>query len=327
MTPAEERQKNGELSAFALEEEISKKMSSLKNKGLEVVGAVIAAGPSSAKPIGINIETDSAKNLQKLIAVGKDFENFIASLPEAKNISNSSEDTPGQFIFTLKKELLVQKNISPSLVYQAISQYTNGLNVGQIERDGKDIDIILKNDHFTGDISPDTILDIPLIVGKNTYRLGDFLEINPQNSISKIARNNGKVKITIGADLIEGANSIAMNQKITEFAKKYNFPEGISFSAGGAQSENSDLIISMVTSLVLALLGIFAVLTWQFNSYAKPAMVFYSVFMAIPFVLLGLLITGNPFSLMFGIGFIALMGVSVNHGIILLEGVDQNLEK
>lgn len=83
----------------------------------------------------------------------------------------------------------------------------------------------------------------------------------------------------------------------------------------------------MVTSLVLALIGIFAVLTWQFNSYAKPAIVFYSVFMAVPFVLLGLLITGNPFSMMFGIGFIALMGISVNHGIILLEGVDQNLEK
>lgn len=203
MTPAEERQKNGELSAFDLEEQITQKMSPLKNKGLEVIGAVLASGPSSAKAVGINLETDSAKNLQSLIVVAKDFEKFIDSLPETKNISNSSEDTPGQFIFTLKKELLVQKNISPSLVYQTISQYTNGLKVGEIERDGKDIDIVLKNDHFTGDVTPNTILDIPLIAGKNTYRIGDFLEMKPQNSVSSITRDNGKVEISIGADIIE----------------------------------------------------------------------------------------------------------------------------
>lgn len=145
--------------------------------------------------------------------------------------------------------------------------------------------------------------------------------------MASIGRKNGKIEISLGADLVDGANSVNVTKTILDFAKSYEFPKGISYSSGGAQSENSDLIISMVTSLVLALLGIFAVLTWQFNSYSKPALVFYSVFMALPFVLFGLLITGNPFSLMFGIGFIALMGISVNHGIILLEGVDQNLDK
>lgn len=213
------------------------------------------------------------------------------------------------------------------MIYQTISQYTNGVKVAEIADNGRDIDIVLKDDSFLGDVTPEKIKNIDLAVWKNIYKIGDFLDFKPQNSVASISRENGKIEIAISADLVDGANSIAVNKQILDFAKNYNFEKNISYSSGGAQSENSDLIISMVVSLVLALIGIFAVLTWQFNSYAKPALVFYSVFMAIPFVFVGLLLTGNPFSLMFGIGFIALMGISVNHGIILLEGVDQNLEK
>lgn len=162
-------------------------------------------------------------------------------------------------------------------------------------------------------------MSIPINTAKNKYRLGEFVAITPENSISTITRDDEKIQITVGASLNTGVNSIAINNQIQEFAKSYKFPDGISYSAGGAQSENSELIISMVTALILALMAIFALLTWQFDSYAKPAILFYSVFMAIPFVFLGLWMTGNPYSLMFGIGFIALMGISVNHGIILLE--------
>ena len=49
--------------------------------------------------------------------------------------------------------------------------------------------------------------------------------------------------------------------------------------------------------------------------------------MAIPFVFVGLLLTGNKMSLPFGIGFIAFTGIAVNHGIILIDAVNINLRK
>lgn len=75
------------------------------------------------------------------------------------------------------------------------------------------------------------------------------------------------------------------------------------------------------------MLAIFAILTLQFNSFKQPAIVLYSVIMSIPFVLLGLLITGNMISLTFGIGFIAFTGIAVNHGIILIDAININLRK
>jgi multidrug efflux pump len=75
------------------------------------------------------------------------------------------------------------------------------------------------------------------------------------------------------------------------------------------------------------MLTIFAILTLQFNSYKQPVIVLYSVIMAIPFVLLGLLLTQNKLSMPFGIGFIAFTGIAVNHGIILIDAININLRK
>lgn len=49
--------------------------------------------------------------------------------------------------------------------------------------------------------------------------------------------------------------------------------------------------------------------------------------MSLPFVMVGLLLTDNKFSLPFGIGFIAFTGIAVNHGIILIDAINQNLKK
>lgn len=72
---------------------------------------------------------------------------------------------------------------------------------------------------------------------------------------------------------------------------------------------------------------IFAILTFQFNSFLQPVVILYSVIMSLPFVMIGLILTGNHFSLPFGIGFIAFTGIAVNHGIILISAINENFQK
>lgn len=85
--------------------------------------------------------------------------------------------------------------------------------------------------------------------------------------------------------------------------------------------------MAVFTSFFLAIMFIFAILTLQFNSFSQPAIILYSVIMSLPVVMIGLLITGNQFSMPFGIGFIAFTGIAVNHGIILISAINENLEK
>ncbi len=48
------------------------------------------------------------------------------------------------------------------MIYQTIAQYSNGLKVGEIKDNGSDIDVVIKDNSFTENITPDMILSIPL---------------------------------------------------------------------------------------------------------------------------------------------------------------------
>lgn len=297
-------------------------------RGLKVTSDVTGSGPpSTGGAIGINLIAEKSSDLPELIRVAKDFEGYIASIPETKNIVSSSKDTPGQFVFRLKGELAAQKDVPPALLYATINQETKGIVVGSIEDRGEDMDIILKNTAFDGDVSPDDILSIPFHMGNMTYRIGDFLTVSPQNATEHITRKDGDISITVGADVTEAGNALVITDAIMKYAESYTFPAGIRYTSGGENTENADLIIAMVSALFLSIVVILGILVLQFDSFAQPIIVFYSVIMALPFVFIGLLVTGNPFSLMFMIGFISFMGIAVNHGIILIDAANQNLKK
>lgn len=57
----------------------------------------------------------------------------------------------------------------------------------------------------------------------------------------------------------------------------------------------------MLSAFFIALVVIFAILTLQFHSFSQPLVILYSVIMSLSFVMVGLLLTGNQFSMPFGI--------------------------
>ena len=69
------------------------------------------------------------------------------------------------------------------------------------------------------------------------------------------------------------------------------------------------------------------ILVFQFNSYSQPLMILYTVVLATLGVNIGLFVTGNPYSMTFGIGFIALTGIVVNDAIILIDRINRNLDR
>ncbi len=171
------------------------------------------------------------------------------------------------------------------------------------------------------------ILSIPIIVGTTNYMLHDFIDTTVSNATATVARENGKIQITVESDLEVGTDTVSAQKQYTDFAEKYTFPSGISYSKGGENESNSELIIAVLSAFFIAVIVIFAILTLQFNSFSQPAIVLYSVIMSLPFVMVGLILTGNKFSLPFGIGFISFTGIAVNHGIILISAINENLKK
>lgn len=315
------------MDVFAFDKKLNTDFDTIRQQGFEVASQVAEGGPPSGKAVALKLVADSAEKLDSLASVAKDFEKEIRSYPGSKNVENSSGDTPGQFILSLKKDAITTVGLSPSAVLGEVLTTMNGITVGTIASGEDDLDVVLKYSQYINNLRPDDILAHTFVSGGKTYRIGDFVEPVFKNAVASVKREAGLITVSVGADFETGYNATEMQSKFTDFATKYNFPPGVSYTAGGENSENEDLIIAVIQAFLLAILAIFALLTLLFNSFSQPVIVLYSVVMSLPFVMVGLLLTSNQFSMPFGIGFIAFTGIAVNHGIILIDAININLRK
>ena len=321
------RKKLNQRDIYTIEKDLLSRLSIFQSKGYNVVSQIQENGPPGSKAIGLKLIVDDPQKLSTLIRVSKDFETHLKSIPWTKNVGRSSSDTPGQFIFKLKKDLIATTGISPTMIYAQITQSMNGMNIGSIEDDGEDMDVVLKTSQFLSDVKIEDILAIPIQAWANQYNVWDFVESQLTNATATISRQDGDIQITVDGDIEAGMDSISMQSKFVEFAQSYNYPQWVSYAAGWENEENNELIVAILSAFFIALIVIFSILTLQFHSFSQPLVILYSVIMSLPFVMLGLLLTGNQFSMPFGIGFIAFTGIAVNHGIILISAINENLKK
>jgi hydrophobic/amphiphilic exporter-1 (mainly G- bacteria), HAE1 family len=138
---------------------------------------------------------------------------------------------------------------------------------------------------------------------------------------ARLARFDGMAAVTLRGDV--DTRLINTNELIRSFNKDYlplfteKFPD-ISLTVDGSIKETQKTRMSMMRALLIGLLGIFFLLSFQFRSYTEP----FIVMLSIPFALIGVIwghgLMGVPISMPSLLGFIALSGIVVNDSILLV---------
>ncbi len=138
---------------------------------------------------------------------------------------------------------------------------------------------------------------------------------------SRIARHNGMRAVTLRGDLdtrVANAKvliSLFKKKYVPQFSQKY--PD-LKVEIAGESKESGQTQLSMLRAILIGMVGIYILLSFQFRSYTEP----FIVMIAIPFSLIGViwghLIMGVPISMPSILGFIALSGIVVNDSILLV---------
>jgi len=123
----------------------------------------------------------------------------------------------------------------------------------------------------------------------------------------------------------EGVQADKVRQLVTDQLEAANLDQyGIRWKLAGEDEEQAEAGAFLAKAFGAAMFLIFIVLLAQFNSFISVGLVLSAVVMSTIGVLLGLLITGQPFGVvMTGIGIIALAGVVVNNNIVLIDTYDK----
>ncbi|OPC31204.1 acriflavine resistance protein B [Elizabethkingia miricola] len=211
-------------------------------------------------------------------------------------------------------------------VNNVVSTAFAGKSAGVVFENERRFDLVVRLDStYRGSIEDVNNMMIPTSTGSQ-IPLSQVATIDYKLGPAQISREAGKRRIVIGFNVADRD----VQSVVEEIQKKLNnqikLPSGYYFTYGGQfenlQEASNRLLIAVPVSLLL----IFVLLYFTFSSFKKAGLIFTAIPMSAIGGILALLLRGMPFSISAGIGFIALFGVAVLNGIVLI-GTFNQLEK
>lgn len=218
---------------------------------------------------------------------------------------------------------LANYGINVQDVNDVVSTAFAGKATGQIFENERRFDLVVRLDsQYRRDIDDVGNLTIPTQTG-NQVPLSQVANIKYKQGPAQISREESKRRIVIGFN-ISGRDVQSVVKEIQEkLGQQVKLPTGYYFTYGG-QFENlkkasKRLLIAVPLSLVL----IFSLLYFTFHSFKQAGLIFTAIPMSAIGGIFALMLRGMPFSISAGIGFIALFGVAVLNGIVLIGTFNQ----
>jgi multidrug efflux pump len=154
--------------------------------------------------------------------------------------------------------------------------------------------------------------------------LSSVASVSYSTTFNQINRKNQERTITLGSDVSQGYNANEIVPQIEALVAELDVPSGYTIKMGGEQEEQEETGTFLFGALIAAILLIFMVLAMQFNSLMKPVIIFVTILLSFIGVFLGFMLFKKDFSvIMSGVGIIALAGIVVKNGILLIEFTDE----
>lgn len=148
-------------------------------------------------------------------------------------------------------------------------------------------------------------------------------DINAGWNQGQIVTRNGEPTLTVRVDVTKDAVPEKTLEVIREQIEKLKLPTGIHFSYGGEHELQLENMGPMGLSLLMSMIVIFLILIWHFRSIKHALLSITTMPLALFGAAAGLLMMGYPFGFTSFIGLLALCGIVVRNGIILIDFADE----
>jgi multidrug efflux pump subunit AcrB len=296
--------------------------------GAEIVVDKIKMGPPTGKPINIEI---SGEDLVQLASTADNFKRFVDSLQISgiEELKSDFATTKPEILVVLDRERANTEGITAGVVGDAIrtgqlgkevSKYREGEDQYSImlrfeENQRKDLEQLLNLTITYRDMTSGLIRQIPLSV---------VAHVEYVNSYGQINRLNLKRVITVSSNVLDGFNANLINAQLRKVLPQFTKPMDINISLTGEQEDQAESMVFLSKAMILCLFLIMFILITQFNSMSKALIIVSEVIFSLIGVLLGYMIFGMTISIiMTGMGIVALAGIVVRNGILLVEFTDR----
>ena len=307
-------------------------MEMMRKEIKDIPGAVITVeknrnGPPTGKPINIEV---TSENLESLVADAYSFRDYLASLriPGVEELKTDFEMNSPEIIIDIDRDRAMREGLTTGQIGLEIRTALFGKEVSKFKQDEDEYPITLRYRKVTRD-NINSLVNLMI-----TYRdmnsgqlrsipLSTVAKINYSTSYAGIKRLNQKRVITVYSNVISGYSANDIVPKIEKLAAKFNKHEGTSFKLTGEKEDQNETSAFLMKAMIIALGIIFFILITQFGSVSKTIIILSEVIFSIIGVLLGVMMFHMDLVIMMtGLGVVALGGIVVRNGILIVEFCD-----
>jgi multidrug efflux pump len=299
----------------------------------EITVAQEQGGPPTSKPISIEITGD---NLDSLVKTSVRLQKFL----EAKQIAGVEElksdfqNNKPEILFDIDRERANREGISSGQVGSDLRTAIYGKEVSKFRdlKEDYEINVRAKEDQRN---NLDALRNM-----KMTYRdmamggtirqvpMSSFATIEYVDTYGGIKRKQDKRVIILSSNVLGEYNPNQVVAAVESEVKEFKSPDGVEIKMAGEQEEQMETMAFLGGAMLTALGLILIILVTQFNSISKPIIILIEILFSLIGVILGVTIFHMDLSIvMSGVGIVALAGIVVRNGILLVEFTDLMIEQ
>ncbi len=259
------------------------------------------------------------EDLGVLAQKADEIKTLIENVEGAADISIEKVEGLPQMSIQYNRQQMAKYGVSVGDLNRVVSLAFAGVSAGYVFEGEKRYDLVMRlHQDFRKNISNIQKLYVTIPNG-NMIPLSELAEITYSTGPAKISRDNTKRRIVVGINVRNRDLESVVTDVQLLIEKNIKLPTGYSISYGGQFENLRSAKARLAIAVPVALLLIFILLHFAFGSVKEALM----VYTAVPFAAVGgiflLWMRDLPFSISAGVGFIALFGIAVLNGIVLIE--------
>jgi multidrug efflux pump subunit AcrB len=296
--------------------------------GVEIAVDQERGGPPTGKPINIEVTGQDFKVLGQNAQALKAYLDSC-NIPGVEELKIDLERSKPELLVRIDRERAQREGVSTAQIGSEIRSAVFGKEASKFRSNNDEIPIQLRYSRVDREDlnrllnARITFRDMNAGGAVRQLPVSAVANIEYTSSLGSIKRKNEKRVVTLSSNVLSGFTPNQVVASINDALNGFEATEGTGIRMTGEQEEQAEAGSFLSNALMISVGLIFMILMFQFNSMNRTLMILSEILFSVIGVLLGYVMTGMTMSIiMTGIGIVALAGIVVKNGILIVEFID-----
>ena len=289
----------------------------LARPGVAVTVIEVQDGPPAG---GVEIDV-TGPNYDDIASVSSELTASLGSIEDIVNLENTVTQARPEVAIEVDPGKAALLGLTTRQVGFQLSQYLIGQTVTTVTIDGRSYDVVVAGDpRATGDL--DSLRALIVAGQADSAPLGEIAELTERDGPVEISRTDGVRSASITADIV-GDDAQAVGTLVDEKIEALQLPPGVTVTSGGVFADIAEGFQAVFISMAVGIVLVYLVMVVSLGSLRNPFVIVTTLPLALIGVFVALAVTGRSLGLPAMMGALLLIGIVVTNAIVLIAFVEQ----